>query len=446
MKMRNWLKAGGILSGFILIVIIILIFMDGCSPIVKQKSANPLATSAEPVVVAAKVLKKTVPIYVEYIATIDPSASSEEVDIKARVEAVLLTQNYKEGSIVKRGDLLFTLDDSTYRANLKSAYAAYDKAKADYEYAKGQVDVTRAKANLDSAEAQLVLANTNLNRIKPLAEQKAVPQQDLDNAVTNQKVAQYNVSANKAIYDTTVLQQKVYIQQASAEVENALATIEQVKINLSYCTITSPITGMAGTRLVAPGNLVGRGEATQLTTVTNLDPLRINFNVSENDYLSLMGKSGGPKKAPESFPDISLYLSDGSKYRYPGKISIADQVFDSKTGTMLLVGIFPNPQHLLRPGMFGRLRFVVDYKKDALLIPQKSVVVIQDSRTVYVIEKGDVVAFRSIKVGKTYGNMFIVKEGLKADDVVIVEGQLKVHAGMKVKPVFKSLTSEQGVK
>lgn len=427
-------------------LLLFIMFIGGCSPLVKPKSAPASATAEEPIVVAAKVLKKTVPVYAEYIATIDPSASAEKVDINARVEAVLMTQNFKEGTIVRQGDLLFTLDDSTYRAKLKSAYAAYDKAKADYEYAKGQVDVTRAKANLDSAEAQLVLANTNLNRIKPLAEQKAVPQQDLDNAVTNQKVAQYNVSANKAIYDTTVLQQKVYIQQASAEVENAQANIEQAKINFGYCTITSPITGMAGTRLVAPGNLVGRGEATQLTTITNLDPLRINFNVSENDYLSLMEKSGGAGKAPKSFPDISLYLSDGSKYRYPGKISIADQVFDSKTGTMLLVGIFPNPEHLLRPGMFGRLRFVVDYKKDALLIPQKSVVVIQDSRTVYVIEKGDVVAFRSIKVGRTYGNMFIVKEGLKADDVIIVEGQLKVHAGMKVKPTYKSLTSEQGVK
>lgn len=446
MNIRNCLKTGGSLSSFILVLFAVLIFFDGCSPIVKEKSANPMETTAVPVVVAAKVVKQTVPIIAEYVASIDPSTGAEKVEVKARVEAELVGQHFEEGRIVRRGDLLFTLDDSTYRANLKSAMAAYDKAKADYEYAKGQVEVTRAKANLDSAEAQLALANTNLNRIKPLADQKAVPQQDLDNCITNQKVAQYNVSANKAIYDTTVLQQKVYIQQAQAEMENALADIDKAKINLGYCTITSPITGMAGTRLVAPGNLVGRGDATLLTTISNLDPLRINFNVSENDFLALMERAGKKNITAKSFPPLELYLADNKKYIHTGKISIADQVFNSKTGTMLLVGIFPNPEHLLRPGMFGRLRFVVDYKKDALLIPQKAVMVIQDSRTVYVIEKNDIVAVRSVKLGGTYKSMSIISEGLKPDDVVVVEGQLKIHAGIKVKPVFKSLTTEQGVK
>ena len=446
MRIKNCFKAGGQLSLSISVLILLTIFFSGCSPIVKKQGAALPATPAEPTVVVAKVLKKTVPIYVEFIATIDPSASAEKVDIKARVEAELMSQHFKEGKIVKKGDLLFTLDDSMYRANLRSAWAAYDKAKADYEYAKGQVDVTRAKASLDSAKAQRVLANTNLKRIKPLAEQKAVPQQDLDNAETNQKVAEYNVAANKAIYDTTVLQQKIYIQQAQAEMENALANIDKAKINLGYCTITSPITGIAGTRLVAPGNLVGRGEATLLTTVTDLDPLRINFNVSENDYLALMEKRKGKGKTPDSFPDIDLYLSDNTKYQYSGKVSISDQVFDSKTGTMLLVAVFPNPNYLLRPGMFGRLRFIVDYKKNSILVPQKAVVVIQDSRTIYVVDKDNKVALRSLKLGRTYGNMYIVEKGLKPDDVVIVEGQLKVHAGMKVKPVYKALTSERGVK
>lgn len=444
MRIRNCLRTGRHIWGHVSALLLFVLIFSGCSPLVKDKGGLPDAPS-EPTVVAVKVLKKTVPVYAEYIATIDPSSGAEKVEVRARVEAELLSQHFEEGKIVRKGDLLFTLDDSTYKANLDSAIAAYDKAKADYEYAKEQVEVTRAKANLDSAEAQLALANTNLNRIKPLAEQKAVPQQDLDNAVTNQKVATFNVSANKAIYDTTVLQQRVYIEQARAEIENAKANIEKAKISLGYCTITSPVTGMAGTRLVAPGNLVGRGEATLLTTVTDLDPLRINFNVSENDYLSLMKKMTGKDKVPH-FPDIELYLSDNTKYRYPGKLSISDQVFDSKTGTMLLVGIFPNPYHLLRPGMFGRLRFIVEYKKNALLIPQKAVVVIQDSRTVYVIEKKNTVALRSIKLGRNYGDLVIVNEGLKANDVVIVEGQLKVHAGMKVKPVFKSLTTEQGVK
>jgi len=224
MRIKNWLKTKGHLLRPVFVLILLVVIFNGCSPLTKEKEAALPASSEEPTVVVAKVLKKTVPVYAEYIATIDPGTSGEKVDIRARVEAELMSQHFEEGKIVRKGDLLFTLDNSTYRANLKSAGAAYDKAKADYEYAKGQVEVTRAKASLDSAKAQLALANTNLKRIKPLAEQKAVPQQDLDNATTNRQVAEYNVAANKAIYDTTVLQQKVYIKQALAEMENARQT------------------------------------------------------------------------------------------------------------------------------------------------------------------------------------------------------------------------------
>lgn len=449
MKLISYLKMKNILFCIASFALIFLIMSSGCDHKKNEKSANPMEAPKEPTIVAAKVLKQTVPEFAEYVATIDPSTSAEKVEVRARVEAELVGQHFEEGRLVKRGDLLFTLDDSTFRTSLNSAIAAYNKAKADLEYAKGQVDVTRAKANLDSAEAQLALANTNLNRIKPLAEQKAVPQQDYDNAVTNQQVAKYNVSANKAIYDTTVLQQKVYIQQAQAEMENAQANIDKARINLGYCTITAPISGMAGTRLVAPGNLVGRGEATLLTTITNLDPLRVNFSAAENDYLALMEKKKKTDKngkASGALPALELYLSDNKKYHHTGKISISDQVFDSKTGTMLLVGVFPNPDNLLRPGMFGRIRFVMDYRKDALLIPQKAVMVIQDSKTVYVVEKDNSVTLRSVKIDGTYKNLFIVSEGLKANEVVVVEGQLKIHAGIKVKPVFKAITSEQGVK
>jgi len=360
-----------------------------------------------PTVTVAQVVKKTVPLRVEYVANVDPTTAIS-VDIMARVEAFLETQNYKEGEPVKKGQVLFTLDKSTYIADLNSANA--------------QVDT--AKANLDAAQAQLVYAQVNEAQLKPLAKERAIPQLDYDNAVANLKVA------------------KAKVEQAKAAISSGNAAVAQAKINLSYCTVYSPINGVAGQRLYSPGNLVGQGTGTKLTTVTSLNPLRVNFSISENDYI-LISKKYFAEKTHESDPVLDLVLADGSKYPYQGKIIIADPTLDPNTGTLTIVGEFSNPNYLLRPGMFGRVSLIADYAKDALLIPQKAVMMLQNSKNVYIIDKGSKVALRTIETGSQIGDMVIVKSGLADTDKVIVDGQLKVHPGVEVNPVNAVATEKK---
>jgi RND family efflux transporter MFP subunit len=423
------------------IFLVILAFwgLSGCSP--NAQKAKEAAILPPTTVVVSDIVKKTVPFYTEYVATVDPGLGAETVEIRARVEAFLVAQSYKEGSPVTKGQILFTLDNRTYEASLKSAQASYDKAKADLDYAEQAVTVKQAQADLESAKAQLALAKVDVARLKPLAEQKAVPQQDYDNAATNLQVAKAAVMAKDAVYKTSALQQRVNIEQAKAAIETANAAIAQAKVNLSYCTVRTPISGVAGRRQVAPGNLVGHGEATLLTTVSALDPLRVIFNISENDYLYLMKNVKGNNLPP---PSLQLFLADGSTFPYLGKIIIAEPFMDPKTGTILIVGEFRNPKYLLRPGMFCRVKFMVDYIPNAILVPQIAVSVMQSAKVVYVVSPANKVELRTLQITNSVEKNYVIKSGVKPGEKVIVEGQLKVKPGMEVKPVYKSITTEPG--
>jgi len=415
-------------------MLFILSLLTGCHKDKEKGAIHPGPSTDPPVVFVANAFEKSVPIYGEYVATIDPSTGAEIVDIKARVEAFLLTQNFIEGGPVTKGQVLFTLDPSTYEANLKSAEAQMMKGKADLEMAVETVTVDKAKADLQSAEAQLYLAQITEKRQKPLAEKKAVPQQDYDNALSNLKVATANVAVAKATLKNTILQQKVDIEQARAEIASAKAAIDNAKINLSYCTVRSPSDGVAGKRLVAPGNLVGHGEATVLTQVSDLDPVRVNFNISETDYLNIRRKFS-PEGDKGKYPPLELILADGRVYNLKGRIALSEPTLDPKTGTLNVVGEFANPHWLLRPGMFGRIRLTIDYEKNAILMPQKAVVVLQSAKIVYIVDENNKVALRNVSLGSQIGDEYvIVKSGIKAGERVIVEGQLKVRPDMTVKP------------
>jgi membrane fusion protein (multidrug efflux system) len=429
-------------SALILLILLAgMLLISGCA--LGGHKAKPAAQLPAPTVVVADVVQKTVPLYTEYVATVDPGLGAETVEIRARVEAFLLTQQFQEGKPVAKGQILFTLDSRTYAAALKSAQASYDKAKSDLDYAEQMVTVKQAQADLQSAKAQLALAKVDVARLKPLAEQKAVPQQDYDNAATNLQVAQAAVVAKEAVYETSALQQRISIEQAKAEIETAKAAIAQAQINLSYCTVRSPISGVAGIRQVAPGNLVGHGEATLLTTVSALDPLRVIFNISENDYLYLI-KNVKSNNLP--LPDLHLSLADGSTYPYKGKIIIAQPFLDPKTGTIMIVGEFSNPKYILRPGMFCRIRLMVDYINNAILIPQKAVSVLQSAKVAYVVDPNNKVELRTLQIRTSIEKNYAILSGVKAGEKVIVEGQLKVKPGMEVAPVYKSLTTESGAK
>ncbi|MGE5162200.1 MAG: efflux RND transporter periplasmic adaptor subunit [Betaproteobacteria bacterium] len=340
----------------------------------KQAAAPP------PPVVVAEVAQKTVPIYSEFVAQTD---ARETVEIRARVQAFLEAQHFAEGTIVKKDQLLFTLDKREYEAKLQ-----------------------QARAELEIAMAKLGKAETDERRLKPLAERKAVPQQDYDNAAANLLAAQANVSA-------------------------ARASVAAAELDLSYTTIRSPIAGLIGKRQVSPGNLVGKGEATLLDTVSSIDPIRVNTTISEAEYLRFFAqrKAGGNSSAP-----LELILADGSLYPYKGKLVIVDRAVDQKTGTLNFAAEFPNPEGLLRPGQFGRVRAVSEMAKEAILVPKRAVQEIQGMQTVLVVGADNTVALRTIQPGETVGDLLIVRDGLKPGERVIVDGVQKARPGSKVNP------------
>jgi membrane fusion protein (multidrug efflux system) len=345
-----------------------------------DKAKQAAVAPPPPAVVVAEVVQKTVPIYSEFVAQTD---AKETVEIRARVQAFLEAQHFTEGTIVKKGQLLFTLDKREYEAKLQ-----------------------QAKAQLEGAQARLGKAETDERRLKPLAERRAVPQQDYDNAVANVDTARAGVSAAKA-------------DVAGAE------------LDLGYTTIRSPITGLIGNRLVAPGNLVGKSEATLLDTVSSIDPIRVNATVSEAEYLRLFADF---QRRGKMHTPLELILADGSVFPHKGKVVIVDRAVDQKTGTLKFAAEFPNPDGQLRPGQFGRVRAVAEMATDALLIPKRAVQEIQGMKTVLVVGADNVVALRTIQPGETVGDLLVVRDGLKPGERVIVDGVQKARPGSKVNP------------
>jgi membrane fusion protein (multidrug efflux system) len=392
-------------------------------------------------VVVAPVIQKTVPIVTELTARVD---ATDSVDIRARVKSFLLKQSYEEGKMVKAGQVLFTLDKREYEAQLMQARARVSRAQADLTQAQERTVVDVAQANLQIATAQLNKANQDVNRLKPLAELRAVPKQDYDDALAAQQAANADVQGKQASLNTAKVNQVAAIQQAQAAVEAANAGIREAELNVEYCTITTPIDGIAGTRQVAPGNLVGQGDATLLTTVSNVDPVRVFVSISESEYL-VYQRMRAEGKLREGGGDLQLILADGSTFSGKGRIIIADRAVDLKTGTLSIVAEFPNPQALLRPGQFGRVRLAATVVENALLVPQKAVSEMQSARVVYVVGADNKVALRSVTLGPRVGSDYIVTEGVKGGERIIVEGLQKVRPGDTVNPTEQALTSEKDV-
>ena len=352
-----------------------------------DKAKQAAAAAPPPTVVVTDVVQKTVPIYGEFVAQID---AKETVEIRARVQAFLEAQHFTEGTVVNKDQLLFTLDKREYQAKL-----------------------AQAKAQLEVAMARLGKTETDERRLKPLAERRAVPQQDYDDAAANLLSAKAGVSAAKS-------------------------QVEEAELSLSYCTIKSPIKGLIGKRLVAPGNLVGKGEATLLDTVSSIDPIRVNVTISEAEYLKYFGQQQKQSARTPSRSGLELVLADGSVYPYKGKFVIVDRAVDLKTGTLTVISEFPNPQGQLRPGQFGRVRTAVDLAENAILVPKRAVQEIQGMKSVLVVGADNMVALRTIRPGETVGDMLIILDGVKPGDRVIVDGVQKARPGSKVNPTTAS--------
>jgi membrane fusion protein (multidrug efflux system) len=418
--LKNKFVIGGTLSA---IVIALLIVVGGS----KSKEKTPAAAPPPANVEVAQVEKQDVPIYSEWIGSLDGMVNAE---IRAQVTGYLLRQNYKEGSFVRKGQLLFEIDPRPFQATLDQANG--DLAKAQAQLAQANSQLLQAQAQLAQAEANQVRAQLDVDRYTPLAKEKAITTQEYDNAVQSNIAAKAQVKAANAGVETA----KSAIVAANAAVEAAKATVKTVELNLSFTNITSPIDGVAGIATAQVGNLIQPNGAA-LTTVSTLDPIKAYFTLSEQEYIaytrrdSIQHKWGTGAKGLE----LELVLADGSTYTQKGKFFVADRQVDQKTGSIRLAGIFPNPGNTLRPGQYARVRAITSMRDSALLVPQRAVTELQGSYRVAVVSNDNKVNVRPVKVGPRVGAMWVIEDGLKPDERVVAEGTQKVRPDATVNPI-----------
>jgi membrane fusion protein (multidrug efflux system) len=315
----------------------------------------------------------------------------EDVEVRARVAGFLQSMHYREGSPVKKGDLLFLIDPKPFQAT-----------------------VARARADLAEAKARHDRTVIQVNRLQPLAAQNAVSKQDLDNAVATEEASRASVSASEAQLTTALL-------------------------DLGYCRVTSPISGTAGNRLVDVGSFVGSPQPTVLTVVSSLDTVRFDFTISESEYLALArAASAEGRSRAKADARLELVLADGSVHPYKGRVTIVGRGVSAETGTLPLQASFPNPGGILRPGQFGRVRLPISTRKNAILIPQRAVQELQGTYNVFVVGADSVAQIREVKLANRTGSDWVVSKGLEPADRIVIEGIQKVRPGSKVRPMAQS--------
>lgn len=393
-----------------------------------------------PTVIVADVPQQTVDVAAEFVARTEAVPT---VDIRARVAGVLEAVRFREGSEVRRGQVLFLIQQDEYKAALQTARAQLDKAEADLSRSRDVSVVERSRARLDQAKADLGQARQDVARYRPLAQAKAIPQQDLDVAISKEQVAVAGVEGAEAALKDTVLSQRTAIQLAEAAVEAGKAGVTHAELNLKYTVVESPVDGIISKLAVDTGNLVGRGEPTLLATVSSVDPIFVDFAITEADYLRLVKRVPGLGRGevpPNRAPSLGLILADGTLFPHKGRPIFIDRAIDQKTGTIQVRAQFPNPEKLLRPGQFGRVRAVTEQVRDAVLVPQTAVQELQGARYVLVVGDGDKVAQRTVTLREPYEQFYIVATGLKPGERVIVEGIQKARPGMQVKAEVQAPT------
>jgi membrane fusion protein (multidrug efflux system) len=416
-----------------LVGLALLITTTGCKGEKDAKAATPPPPTE---VVVAPVEQREVAIVRDFIARTEAVPT---VEVRARVAGILEEVLFKEGMDVKKGQPLFLIQQAEYKAAVETARATLAKAQADLTRARDTSIVERVKAQLAQRQADLEKARQDVNRYKPLAEARAIPQQDMDTSVAAEKVAVAGVDAQAAALKDAELAQRTQIQLAEAAVESAKASIIQADLNYGYTTIASPIDGIIGKINVDRGNLVGKSEPTLLATVSKVNPIYVDFSVAEADYIRLAPRISADVQGRSDRPrqPLELLLSDDKPLPQKGRVVFVDRAMDNKTGTIGIRAEFPNPDQLIRPGQFGRVRGVIDQRPNAILVPQLAVQEQQGAKTVLVVEAGDKVALRPIKIDDRIGEFYIVTEGLKPGERVIVEGVQRVRPGVQVKPVVK---------
>jgi membrane fusion protein, multidrug efflux system len=357
-------------------ILVSVTFLNGCRE--KEEAPRP----SPPEVEVTEAVQRNVPVYNEWVAQLNGRTNAQ---ITPRVQGYLLTQNYRNGFFVKKGQLLYEVDPRAF-----------------------EVAIEQYKAQVAVAVANLSNADTNVARDRPLAAQSAIPQKQLDTDIATQAAS-------------------------SAQLDAAKAQLAQAQLNLSWTKVYSPIDGIAGLSTAQVGNLVGT--TTTMTTVSQVNPIWAYFNISESDYLTeaqtFYRLISGKKVAS---PVLEFIQANGNPYPQKGRIVLVNREITSQTGTIQLVAEFPNADAVLRPGGFGRIRFQTGMNEGALVVPQAAVIEVQSMYQIAVVEPGNKAGFRIVQVGDRVGTDWIIKDGLKPGDQVIVQGFMKVRQGTPVSP------------
>ena len=368
----------------------LLICLPGLLFVGCRKEKAPPAPVPEVEVV--QVIQQDVPIVHEWVGTADGLVNAT---IRAQVRGYLLSQNYKEGDLVKKGQVLFEIDPRSFQATLE-----------------------QARGELARQEAQYANARANLDRIKPLVAQNAVSKKDLDDSTGAERSTQAAVVA-------------------------ARAAVENARLNLGFTKIISPIDGMPGIAKAQIGDLVGPEQAGELTTVSTIDPIKVYFAVTEQAYISFMkrfpSRTAGLEEGKNL--EITLLLAEGSRYPYKGTFYAIDRQVDVRTGTIRAAALFPNPAGFLRPGQFVRVHVSAGTNKGALLVPQRAVIELQGGCQVAVVDSDNIVQIRPVQVGERVGALWVISGGLTQSERIVAEGIQKVKQGMAVSPKPFVLTS-----
>lgn len=332
-------------------------------------------------VLVTEVVKRDVPVYGEWVGTLDGFINAQ---IRAKVQGYLQTKPYQEGALVKEGDVLFQLDPRQYEA-------ARDQAKA----------------NVAQTQAILVRSQQNVARYRPLVANGAVSKKELDDAIQT-------MEANRA------------------DVDAARAALENAQLNLDWTTVRSPITGIAGIALAQVGDLIA--PSTLMTTVSQVDPIKVYIPISEQEYLRFAGRNGSATEGTnaDNRPALQLILADGSVYEHPGKVSAINREVAVETGSLQVQAVFPNPDNKLRPGGYARVRAVTDLRANAAVVPQRAVQEVQGKHQLAVVGKDDTIEIRPVKVGPKSGGNWVIESGIEPGERVVVEGVQKVRPGVKV--------------
>lgn len=358
------------------------------------KGEEPVPAPPPPDVKVAVVLQRDVPVHVEVIGE---TRGNTEIEIRARVEGFIETVDYKEGSLVEQGQLLYTIDARPFQSRMAAT-----------------------KAGQAEAEAQLARAHQDVVRYEPLVAKNAISREQYETAVALEKAA-------------------------AAAVEAARAVVEQAEIDLSYTRVLAPEAGMAGRTEVYAGTLVGRGSSTLLTRISRIDPIHVRFSFPESDYLAYARKraeSGAPDEGQGA--PFELLLADGSVHGSPGKMVFLDRNVDAQTGTIMAEAAFDNPGGILRPGQYGRVRVMVEQRVGAILVPQRAVQEMQSVYSVLALGAGDKVEQRLVTPAERLGSLWVIASGLQAGDRVLVEGLQKVRPGMQVKAEIVQIEEGDG--